>query len=59
MLFVAEKLSEGFPHVRVDLYNINQEKIIFGELTFYHQSGIEKFYPEEWDLKFGELITVI
>jgi len=59
MLFVAEKLSEGFPHVRVDLYNINQEKIIFGELTFYHGSGFEKFYPEEWDLKFGELITVI
>ena len=59
MLFVAETLSEGFPHLRVDLYNINQEHIVFGELTFYHGSGFEKFYPEEWDYKLGELITII
>ena len=38
MLRIARKLSEDFPHVRVDLYNING-KIYFGELTFYDGSG--------------------
>ncbi|MGR5879865.1 ATP-grasp fold amidoligase family protein [Bacillus pacificus] len=33
MLKIASKLSEDFPHVRVDLYNIDGE-ILFGELTF-------------------------
>ena len=41
------------PHVRVDLYNIGG-KIYFGELTFYHWSGLTPFVPEEWDYKFGE-----
>lgn len=34
MLYVAGKLSEGIPHVRVDLYNVNG-KIYFGEMTFF------------------------
>jgi hypothetical protein len=33
MLHYASKLSEGFPEVRVDLYNI-YGRIVFGELTF-------------------------
>ena len=33
MIEIAKLLSEDFPHVRVDLYNLNG-KIIFGELTF-------------------------
>lgn len=53
MIFVAEKLSQGIPHVRVDLYNING-KIFFGELTFFHWSGKVPFEPEEWDYKVGE-----
>lgn len=57
MIHVAEKLSKGIPHVRVDLYNINGV-IYFGELTFFHWSGIVPFEPEEWDLKFGSYIKV-
>ena len=38
MLKIAEKLSEKFPFVRVDLYCVNA-KIYFGELTFFHGSG--------------------
>lgn len=53
MLSVAEKLSEGFPYVRVDLYN-NDGKIYFGELTFYPWSGYVQYSPDEWDFKFGE-----
>lgn len=52
MVDIAEKLSKGFLHVRVDLYNING-KIYFGELTFFHFSGNVPFEPDEWDYKVG------
>ena len=55
MLEVASKLSKGIPHVRVDLYNING-RIYFGELTFFHWSGMVPFEPNEWDYKFGEYL---
>jgi len=55
MILKAELLSEGFDFVRVDLYNINDEEIIFGELTFMPGSGREKFYPSRWDLELGNL----
>ena len=57
MLSVAARLSKGIPHVRVDLYNING-KIYFGELTFFHWSGMVPFEPIEWDYKFGEWISL-
>lgn len=50
---IAEKLSEDFPHVRVDLYDIDG-KIIFGELTFYGSSGYMQFEPDEFDFILGE-----
>lgn len=53
MLTVAVKLSEDFPFVRVDLYNING-KIIFGELTFYPWSGYVQFAPDSFDYKLGQ-----
>lgn len=54
---IACKLSEGLPHIRVDLYCI-KEHIYFGELTFFDASGFAKFTPEEWDYKFGEWIKL-
>ena len=48
---LAEILSKEIPHVRVDFYNINGQ-IYFGELTFYHWSGMVPFVPEEWDYTF-------
>lgn len=55
MILLAEKLSKGLRHVRVDLYNING-KIYFGEMTFYHHCGFVPFTPEEWDYTFGSWI---
>ena len=55
MVELSAQLSQAIPHVRVDLYNING-KIYFGELTFFHWSGMTPFVPEEWDYKFGEMI---
>lgn len=57
MLDVARKLSKNIPHVRVDLYNVNG-KIYFGELTFFHWSGIVPFEPFDWDYKFGEYLNL-
>ena len=57
MVNIAEKLSEGIPHVRVDLYNCNG-KIYFGELTFFDGSGFDKIEPIEWDYKLGNLIDI-
>jgi len=54
---LAEKLSQGIPHVRVDFYEVNG-KIYFGELTFFHFAGIVPFEPQEWDYKFGEWIKL-
>ena len=54
---ISARLSQGLPHVRVDLYDI-KGKIYFGELTFYHWSGFMPFEPHEWDIKFGKLITL-
>ena len=57
MKVLASKLSKGFPHLRVDFYDING-KIYFGELTFYHWSGLTPFVPEEWDYTFGSWIKL-
>jgi hypothetical protein len=57
MIALAEKLGEGIPHVRVDLYNIGG-KIYFGEITFFHWSGMKPFEPEEWDYTFGSWIRL-
>ncbi|MDE6019492.1 MAG: glycosyl transferase [Ruminococcus sp.] len=54
---LASILSKGFPHLRVDFYDING-KIYFGELTFFHWSGMMPFEPEEWDYKFGSWINL-
>ena len=57
MKMVAAKLSEDFPHVRVDLYNIDG-KIVFGELTFYPSSGYGHFHPDSFDFELGALMDI-
>ncbi len=52
MKALASKLSNGFPHVRVDLYSC-EGKVYFGELTFFDSSGYDNMSSDEWDLKFG------
>lgn len=54
---LASKLSKGIPHVRVDLYEVDG-RVYFGEMTFYHWSGLMPFSPEEWDYTFGSWIDL-
>ena len=51
---LAKLLSQDFDYVRVDFYEV-ENKIYFGELTFTPEGGLARFYPEEWDYKFGEM----
>ncbi|MHC6178775.1 ATP-grasp fold amidoligase family protein [Clostridium sp. JNZ X4-2] len=57
MIKIATKLSQNIPYVRVDLYNAN-DRVYFGELTFYHFSGMEKFDPEKYDEIFGSWLQL-
>lgn len=57
MIEIASKLSQGIPHLRVDLYSIN-DKIYFGEMTLYHGSGNEIFTPDSYDLLLGSWINL-
>jgi hypothetical protein len=55
MISIAEKLSAGFTHVRIDLYEANN-KIYFGEFTLYNQSGWETGFDDYSDNYLGSLI---
>lgn len=57
MIEISRKLAKGFPHVRIDLYNISG-RIIFGEMTFWHQSGMGKISPRSFEEKMGAWITL-
>ncbi len=54
---LACRLSEGFPHVRVDLYEVDG-RVYFGEMTFFHHGGWTKFDPEDWDSIFGDWLSL-
>lgn len=53
----ADKLSEGFCLVRVDLYHM-PGRVYFGEMTFTPDAGMAPLAPAEWDRKLGDLIEL-
>ncbi len=57
MIEIATDLSQEFPYVRVDFYEVDQ-KIIFGELTFFPNSGMPDFKPAEYDKVWGDLLIL-
>ena len=58
MIAIARKLAKPFPHVRVDLYNVDG-KIYFGELTFYTSSGYINFEPDNVDFILGNYFNSV
>ncbi len=54
---IAAKLSKGIPFVRIDLYQI-QNRIYFGEYTFFHGGGFWPMFPEKWENKLGNLLLL-
>ena len=57
MIGLAKKLSNGFPHVRVDFYEVDR-KVYFGELTFFSMSGLTPFKPAKWDKIMGSWLKL-
>lgn len=57
MLDIASKLSNGFPHVRVDLY-LSGDSMYFGEMTFSHSGGLSTFSPEEFNYQMGSWLKL-
>lgn len=57
MCALAKNLSKGTPFLRVD-FNYWDNKLYFGELTFFHSAGLESFMPEKWDETLGSWINL-
>lgn len=58
MIRLSEKLSEGFPHVRVDFYILNDGSVKFGEMTFSPASGLRDWDSAEQERIFGDLLQL-
>lgn len=58
MLKVAETLASGFHFVRVDLYNIGDKRIVFGELTFTPHGALQACFSEEGQYALGNMIKL-
>jgi hypothetical protein len=57
MLDISEYISEKSPHMRTDFYIIDG-LVYFGEITFFHGNGIEKFTPNEMGKMFGDWLIL-
>lgn len=58
MIQIAKTLSNGFPYVRVDLYELDNGDIKFGEMTFTPRSGFFQWIPPETDNLWGDKIKL-
>lgn len=54
---IAERLGKNIPQVRIDLYEVDGH-VYFGEITFFHMSGLAPFVPDKWDKIFGDWIEL-
>ncbi|MCC7520037.1 MAG: glycosyltransferase [Flavobacteriaceae bacterium] len=57
MVALAEILADRFPYVRIDFYQI-ENKIIFGEVTFYPGDGKYEFFPDEYNKIIGDQLQL-
>lgn len=55
---IAKKLSADFYFVRVDLYNINEKEIKFGELTWIPMGGNCVIKPTDYDDLLGSWLQI-
>ena len=57
MICICHKLSENMKFVRIDMYVIDN-RIYFGEITFYPARGMGLFNPDKWNEELGNLISL-
>jgi len=54
MIKISEQLGEDFEFIRVDLYETENNGVVFGELTPAPGNGGEQFNPKEYDFELGK-----
>lgn len=54
---ISSSLSYGYPHLRVDFYEVNG-RLYVGELTLYHCSGFAQITPPQKALEMGSWINI-
>ena len=57
MIELAEKISNNIRFVRVDFYEVNN-RVYFGEITFFPDSGTGTFTPRSADMEIGKLLKL-
>lgn len=55
LLALSETLAQGFDFVRIDLYCIDDKRIVFGEMTFTPSAGRDRYEPYASDVWMGKL----
>lgn len=58
MVMIAESISKNFPFLRVDLYNVNNDRIVFGEMTFTPHGGLLTCFNQKAQIELGNKITL-
>lgn len=54
---LAAKLSTGFPHVRIDFFDVDGH-VYFAEFAFYDWAGIRPFKDYKMDLELGKYLVL-
>lgn len=54
---ISSQLAKDFAFVRVDLY-AHEDKVYFGEMTFYPAGGYTPITPREWEYRLGEMLKL-
>ncbi len=57
MIEYSKLLSNNFPYVRIDFYEIN-EKLYFGEFTFTPAANIMAYYNKETQIEYGKKLLL-
>jgi hypothetical protein len=57
MIEFGDKVAKLFKYVRVDFYDVDG-KLYFGEITLYHGSGTDVFYPASYDTYYGNKLKL-
>ncbi|MCD7956956.1 MAG: hypothetical protein LUG93_14655 [Lachnospiraceae bacterium] len=52
---IATDIAKNWDYVRVDFYEC-RGKLYYGEITLHHGSGHDVFSPEDYDLKYGQML---
>ena len=58
MCTMAEKLAEGIPFVRIDLYTV-EHKVYFGEMTFTPATGVLFHFNDAFLMEEGKYCTIV